>query len=298
MADVSILNINNTNYNIRDDVAREAISNGIPATKLKIARKIGNASFDGSADITLAQMGAASISHDHSGDSLRATNYRAGDVDADHTVYGDYSLEYTPGVNGDPFVVQVNDYSYGSNGKKELYSICYNFFTRGLEYDTTYPVVPNIGTSSTPWNTIYLSSAPVISSDRSRKQDICPIKEETAMQLIMGLEPSSYKMIDGISGRTHYGLIAQDVESLLEELHIDNREFAGLIKSPRTQNVTRQDSTQAKGKEISEEYDYSLRYEEFIAPLIKVVQIQQREIETLKEMVNSLKQADKTDVQE
>ncbi len=36
------------------------------AIKLKTARKIGNASFDGSADITLAQMGAAASGHTHS----------------------------------------------------------------------------------------------------------------------------------------------------------------------------------------------------------------------------------------
>lgn len=36
------------------------------ATKLQTARKIGNASFDGSADITLSQIGAAASSHSHS----------------------------------------------------------------------------------------------------------------------------------------------------------------------------------------------------------------------------------------
>lgn len=40
--------------------------NASTATKLSTARKIGNASFDGSADITLAQIGASEVGHTHS----------------------------------------------------------------------------------------------------------------------------------------------------------------------------------------------------------------------------------------
>lgn len=40
--------------------------NASTATKLATARKIGNASFDGSADITLAQIGASAVGHTHS----------------------------------------------------------------------------------------------------------------------------------------------------------------------------------------------------------------------------------------
>lgn len=40
------------------------------ATKLNTARKIGNASFDGSSDITLEQMGAAPIKHKHNDEDI------------------------------------------------------------------------------------------------------------------------------------------------------------------------------------------------------------------------------------
>ena len=40
---------------------------------------------------------------------------------------------------------------------------------------------------------------------------------------------------------------------------------------------------------VEGEYDYSLRYDEFIAPLIKVVQAQQQEINSLKEDIDEMK---------
>ena len=50
-----------------------------------------------------------------------------------------------------------------------------------------------------------------------------------------------------------------------------------------TENVTVHDFKAIKG-----EYRYGLRYEEFIAPLIKTVQIQQEEIEMLKKRLEAL----------
>ena len=47
------------------DSAKACTGNAATATKLATARKIGNASFDGSADITLASIGAAASGHTH-----------------------------------------------------------------------------------------------------------------------------------------------------------------------------------------------------------------------------------------
>lgn len=48
------------------DTAKSCTGNAATATKLATVRKIGNASFDGSADITLASIGAAASNHTHS----------------------------------------------------------------------------------------------------------------------------------------------------------------------------------------------------------------------------------------
>ncbi len=39
---------------------------------------------------------------------------------------------------------------------------------------------------------------------------------------------------------------------------------------------------------IEGEYDYSLRYDEFVAPIIKVIQSQHEEIEALRQQVQNL----------
>ena len=86
---------------------------------------------------------------------------------------------------------------------------------------------PSLGEAYQLWDTIYLASSPSVTSDRNAKNDIEPLSD--CSQLISGLKPVSFKYNDGSSGRTHYGLIAQDVEELLATLGID---FGGFIKSP------------------------------------------------------------------
>ena len=70
--------------------------------------------------------------------------------------------------------------------------------------------------------------------------------------------------------RTHYGLIAQDIETVLSDISKPTSGFAGFIK---------------------EDDSYGLRYNEFISPLIKAVQELSTEVETLKTKVAALENA-------
>lgn len=155
----------------------------------------------------------------------------------------------------------------------------------------------NLGLSNHRWNTIFAASATIQTSDVNKKHDINELDDDVTKQLILGLIPKSYKFNDGTSGRTHYGLIAQDVEELLEKLEIDTKDFAGFVKSPKVKeyeidkldnegNVVLDEGGNPQKELIREDiegkYDYSLRYEEFISPLIKVVQEHEKEIEILK----------------
>ena len=69
----------------------------------------------------------------------------------------------------------------------------------------------------------------------------------------------------------------QDVEETLKEIGLTTKNFAGLV----IENEKSED-----GKE--ENKTYALRYEEFIAPLIKTVQMQQKTIENLEERLSKL----------
>ncbi len=116
-----------------------------------------------------------------------------------------------------------------------------------------------------------------------------PYKPRIGKDVAKDVNPVSYKMIDGTSGRTHYGFIAQDIEELMNTLNMDSSDFAGFIKSPK-RTIKYEDENGNKLKKpieevIENEYDYSLRYDEFIAPLIKVVQEQQKTIEQQQKII-------------
>lgn len=151
----------------------------------------------------------------------------------------------------------------------------------------------NLGTSSNRWNQLYALTSTISTSDRRLKNNINDLNGNLIKSFILGLKPSSYKLIEGQSGRTHYGLIAQDVEELMNKLNMSSMDFAGFIKSPKYNEEKIVDEKTGREKyikkEIEGEYIYSLRYEEFIAPLIKMVQMQQEEINELKREINELK---------
>ncbi len=149
----------------------------------------------------------------------------------------------------------------------------------------------DLGKSTYKWRNIYATNGTIQTSDRTQKKDINSLETQKAQEFINGLNPVSYKMLDGTSGRTHYGFIAQDVEELIIQLGMDSKDFAGFIKSPK--KIIKYEDENGKKLEnpieevLEGEYDYALRYDEFIAPLIKVVQEQQKMIEEQQRIIES-----------
>lgn len=156
--------------------------------------------------------------------------------------------------------------------------------------------VIDMGSATHRWKNIYASNGVIQTSDRNEKNAIKELSVEKAQQLIYGLKPSTYKMNAGTSGRTHWGMISQDIEELFDEIGMTSLDFAGFIKSPKMH--IEEEECDEKGKITKErveeviegEYDYSLRYDEFIAPIIKVIQTQHEEIETLTKRIDFLEQ--------
>ena len=162
----------------------------------------------------------------------------------------------------------------------------------------------NLGNGSHRWAVVYAKTGSINTSDRNEKNTIADIDPEQAEKLIMGLKPSTFKFNDGTSGRTHWGLISQDIEELLPQIGMSDLDFAGFIKSPKTEDYyedvsetvtdeeTGEEKTvtrkELKTRTIEGEYIYSLRYDEFIAPLICMVQKQQRQIQDLERRLSAL----------
>lgn len=162
----------------------------------------------------------------------------------------------------------------------------------------------NLGIGSHRWAVVYAKTGSINTSDRNEKNTIADIDPEQAEKLIMGLKPSTFKFNDGTSGRTHWGLISQDIEELLPQIGMSDLDFAGFIKTPKTEDYyedvpetvtdeeTGEEKTvtrkELKTRTVEGEYVYALRYSEFIAPLICMVQKQQKQIENLERRLSAL----------
>jgi hypothetical protein len=111
------------------------------------------------------------------------------------------------------------------------------------------------------WKNIYLNSAATVISDARTKENI--ITSDLGLDFINNLHPVKYNKIEG--NRTHYGLIAQEVKSVLDAAGV--ADFGGWVIS---------DVSDPEGQQ-------ALRYEEFISPLIKAVQELAARVRTLEE---------------
>ncbi|WP_270467168.1 tail fiber domain-containing protein [Butyribacter intestini] len=120
-------------------------------------------------------------------------------------------------------------------------------------------------------------------SDRKLKKDIKKIDGELAEKFIDGLTPSSYSFKDNSYNKTHTGFIAQDVEKLLIDMGLKLTDFAGLVKTPK--NI---DNDPDNFEGADENYDYSLRYDDFIAPLVAYCQNLKKKNTELENKLNKI----------
>lgn len=118
----------------------------------------------------------------------------------------------------------------------------------------------NCGLPDYRWRYIYTERGVNESSDARKKRDIAPI--EDARALVMGLRPRQYRLrSEGKDGKRHTGFIAQHVLKLAP------------------------DWAAADGEDKD---NLGLMYGEILAPLVQVVQDQQREIEELKARLSEM----------
>lgn len=205
-----------------------------------------------------------------------------------------------------------------------FYGAGYTKYTHRLimyDYGSSTSIYPdfnaNMGASSKPWENIFSRTALTVTSDRRLKKDITPLAIEFAEKIVEKLVPVSYRLINGQSGRIHYGMISQQIEEVMQELGIDSLDFAPFIKSPVMEDIYG-DAVDENGDAVLDEngkpkqvivgqretgeYTYMLRYEELYAILWRAfqgkserirelegtAQKQQEKIGSLEERINKL----------
>ena len=120
----------------------------------------------------------------------------------------------------------------------------------------------DVGSSSKRFDNIHATNGTIQTSDKNEKENI--LTSDLGLDFINKLKPISFKFKG--KTRTHYGLIAQDIETLITDLGKTTNEFAPLIKE------TIEDGTER----------YGLRYTELLSPLIKAIQELSAEVAALK----------------
>lgn len=177
---------------------------------------------------------------------------------------------------------------YSGDGDKHIFRLYANgqfdtFYLQsdnGALRDRTGDNQINSGTSGHRWKQVYAGTATISTSDRNLKKDIKEL-DENHLKFFLLLTPVSFQFIDGDSGRTHIGFIAQDVEDAMAQCGLTALDFAGFCKDakvktvPVEKEVELEDGTVATYTDYVDEavvdadgkpeYIYSLRYEEFIA---------------------------------
>jgi len=132
--------------------------------------------------------------------------------------------------------------------------------------------VRDIGEASFRFDNIRATNGTIQTSDQNEKNTITD--SDLGIDFIKRLTPKSY-IFNGKT-RTHYGLIAQDVETVLTDINKPTSGFAGFIKDDISEE---QDGS---------DYRYGLRYTEFVAPLIQAVKDQQAIIDALTARITAL----------
>lgn len=149
--------------------------------------------------------------------------------------------------------------------------------------DNQYDLGYNSGGTTTRWQDIHLVNSPSVTSDQNEKTEI--VDSDLGLDFINALRPVSFKWIDRGGGeagiRTHYGLLGQEVETVLGAAASDTALWM-------TTHVDAKDAVPADdylpGQPAVEEHDVQgLRYSELIAPMIKAIQELTARIEALED---------------
>jgi len=114
----------------------------------------------------------------------------------------------------------------------------------------------DLGSASLKFDDVFATNNVIQTSDKNLKNTI--VTSDLGLDFINKLNPVSYKFNN--KTRTHYGLISQEIETVLGTISKSATDFAGFCK----------DEVDDDGNAMTPKY--GLRYTEFISPIIKAIQ--------------------------
>lgn len=143
------------------------------------------------------------------------------------------------------------------------------------------------GSDSYHWTKVYAKNGSIDTSDRKEKDILGSIN--FAKTFIMNLKPIQYMWKDGDHRRIRMGFVAQDIAEKCKQLGLNLSLYSASYKLKDGQEYGEQ-STEYYGEEVDDKLlTWGLAYSQLIAPIVQVIQDQQKEIEQLKKDIHELK---------
>jgi hypothetical protein len=136
------------------------------------------------------------------------------------------------------------------------------------------------GSASYKWTAVYATNGTIQTSDETKKENIKPLTY--GLTEVMSLNPVSFQWKDAncrLGNGNNLGFLAQDLEKVLPDVVVHDK-----ISQQTIDNAKKE-----KGIDITDTDTYGVKYSEFIPVLVKAIQEQQAEIESLKAEIKSLK---------
>ena len=196
-----------------------------------------------------------------------SSNFHASTSSGDNFI-NSYGLRFSsfPGVTEDSVIYLLDKPATTSPSSSDRY-IVYDSSGSSIGVNlpgsgSFYPVGDNsddLGKSGNRWDDIFATNNIINTSDQNEKNTIQDLSH--GLNFIDQLTPRSFKYNSGSSDRTHFGLIAQEVKTVLDNNSISTDDFAAYIEP--------------------EEGPLGLRYGELIPILIKSIQELKAKVDAL-----------------
>lgn len=126
---------------------------------------------------------------------------------------------------------EISVYSDTGGNCTATYSFASNVFTGNVRPSSSASF--SLGSTSLPWNNVYLQNAPVIVSDKRLKEDISEISDDV-LDAWDSVDFVQFRMSDAVlskgdGARMHFGVIAQDIKEKFEAKGLDATRYGILI---------------------------------------------------------------------
>lgn len=92
-----------------------------------------------------------------------------------------------------------------------------------------YNNTTSLGTSTLRWKELWLGNATINPSDKKLKKDINYDISDNMIEIFDNIKICSYKWKQNTSGRTHYGIIAQDLKDVIEKHGLTTKEYGAIV---------------------------------------------------------------------